>query len=111
MSTHTPGKWIADVWDYSHATPPRKDLNIQTDTQLVATLQCDYTGDNPYTIPQTQAEANARLIAAAPELLEALRDLYALTEGLMLRDGSGPVRCTAGAMRAEQALAKAEGRG
>lgn len=48
---------------------------------------------------------------AAPDLLEALRDLYALTEGLMLRDGSGPVRCTAGAMRAEQALAKAEGRG
>ena len=35
---------------------------------------CDFTGDNPYTVPQAEAEANARLFVASRDLLEALRD-------------------------------------
>ena len=74
MKEHTPGPWKQRVWDYSHATPPRKELNIENETNLIATLQCDFPGDNPYIIPGDEARANARLIAAAPELLEALED-------------------------------------
>lgn len=69
---HTPGPWRVNVWDYPHAKPPRKELNVENSENLLATLQCDFTGDNPYIISQAEAEANARLIAAAPDLLAAL---------------------------------------
>ena len=71
---HTSGPWKVETWDYPHATPPRKELNIVSPERLLATLQCDFTGDNPYTVQQTEAEANARLFAASKDLLEALED-------------------------------------
>ena len=43
------------------------------------------------TIVGITPEAKA-IIEAAPDLLEALKQLLALTEGLMLKDQSGPVR-------------------
>lgn len=58
---HTPGPWTVN---------PIRPVQVATDTdtpQLVATAAAD--GD-PYT-----AIANARLIAAAPELLEALKEV------------------------------------
>jgi len=73
--TYTKGPWKVETWDYSHATPPRKELNIVSSERLLATLQCDFIGDNPYTVPQTEAEANARLFAASKDLLEALENL------------------------------------
>lgn len=60
MSKHTPGPWIAHgdavLWN-----------NRSTYRELVATTQ-----------GMLNAEANARLIAAAPALLEALRPFAAL---------------------------------
>lgn len=35
---------------------------------------------NPYPIPEEQIEANARLIATAPELLESLQDMLDIIE-------------------------------
>ena len=77
---HTPGPWKFAVWDYDHASPPRKELNIESSSLLLATLQCDHAGSNPYTVPKEEAEANARLIAAAPELLEALEGVLISSE-------------------------------
>ena len=74
---YTPGPWKVEVWDYSNAKVPRKELNIQTESNLLATLQCDFDENNSYVISKPEAEANARLMAAAPELLEALERLYA----------------------------------
>ncbi len=70
MSTHTPGPWIA-----SHRRG--QDGNYRTEVYSpehggIAT--CDWTmkhcGNG---VTETYREANARLIAAAPEMLEALR--------------------------------------
>ena len=74
MSEYTKGEWRIDIWDYPTATPPRKELQVISATNLLATFQCDFTGDNPYTVPQAEAEANARLFVASRDLLEALRD-------------------------------------
>ena len=68
---HTKGPWKVETWDYPYATPPRKELKIVSPERLLATLQCDFTEDNPYTIPRAEAESNAQLFAAAPDLLAA----------------------------------------
>lgn len=62
---HTPGPWSID-WNISR-------LDIHAGGRLVATLRRS-TRDGPPTYDDAEAKANARLIAAAPEMLEALRD-------------------------------------
>lgn len=66
---HTQGDWKVDVWDYSKAKQPHQDIVITNGEFRIAVLDCDETEDNPYIIPKQEAEANARLIAASPELL------------------------------------------
>jgi hypothetical protein len=75
MKTHTPGPWKAKVWQYPTATPPRNELNIESGTHLLATLQWADGQDNPYTIQDDEARANAALIAAAPDMLAILEKL------------------------------------
>ena len=61
MSKHTPGPWIVTGFDKEF----KDQINIQDDERgyyVAAAISC-----------QAQ-EANARLIAAAPELLEALKN-------------------------------------
>jgi len=67
---HTPGPWNVDMWEYPQ--DDRRELVIQTATNRLAVLDWDQGQDNPYTIADNEARANARLIAAAPELLAAL---------------------------------------
>ena len=69
MSQHTPGPWTVEVWDYSYANPPRKELNVRDGSMLLATVAWDEGKENPYTVQTDTANANARLIAAAPQLL------------------------------------------
>lgn len=61
VGAHTPGPWIAKAgigrWNVTTASPPRT-FNI-----------CSINSD------RIEQEANARLIAAAPDLLEALKEL------------------------------------
>lgn len=66
MSKHTPGPWVirqGDEWTNSivtqHGTLPNGEAN---DWEVAS-----------YNLRRDEAKANARLIAAAPELLEALR--------------------------------------
>ncbi len=105
MSEHTPGPWKHEIWDYPSATPPRKELEIVTDNDLLATIAWDEGRDNPYTIKHDEAFANARLIAAAPELLEALELL------MSARDDDGAI-CPSGIVVAQvkSAIAKARGK-
>jgi hypothetical protein len=74
-ATHSPGPWKVDIWNYSQATPPRKELCIQNKDLRLAVLDWDEGQDNPYTVAEQTAQANARLIAAAPDLFAALEDL------------------------------------
>ena len=95
---HTPGPWIVG---------PMSDYIAAKDGSLIAEIPTDYS---PITGEHTGAMvANARLIAAAPELLsacrEALRSLDALSESAT--DGFPKDNRAANMLRA--AIAKAEG--
>jgi len=86
VSAHTPGPW---------EVTPRG--NVATQSAVIAKLP---TG-------QPSREANARLIAAAPELLEALKRLLSAGMGRRLN----VVECGEEIDRAKAAIAKAEGGG
>ena len=78
---HTPGPWQYEITD---ETPNRLDIIIQ------ASVGGKDIGWN-YTIPDGEGEANARLIAAAPEMLEALIDAYLIFDGLNF-EGVGNIK-------------------
>lgn len=99
MSKHTPGPW---EWETFKA--PILPRLWSSDVII-----CDFGSDEPYypvggTPPN---EANARLIAAAPELLEALKALINNVGSCICYDESER-ECKAWEM-AEAAIAKAEG--
>jgi hypothetical protein len=95
MSGHTPGKWIARKSKLLNA------YAIETDDRRVAVTPYD----DRVAISPT-GEADARLIAAAPELLAACKEMLA-SDGLI---GNQPsVWQAVQHMRA--AIYKAEGRG
>lgn len=62
MAKHTPGPWAVGYPD---------DQTIRADGLRVASVEC----------PRKEWRANARLIAAAPDMLQALRDIAAITTG------------------------------
>jgi len=92
---HTPGPWVID-WNVS-----RLDIFGSDETALVASLRRS-------TLSQTideAARANARLIAAAPELLDSLSEI------LDYKGGADSALHDEYVMdRARAALAKAEGK-
>lgn len=75
MSKHTPGPWMFGppwrpdhgygMWIVSGVHPERGQCNVLMQ------------GDTPNHLPSDIAEANARLIASAPEMLEALEAIIA----------------------------------
>lgn len=67
----TPGPW-----GYSLGKDSSGDstIVIYGPKQNICTMDTESVNGGPFTMPMN-AEANARLIAAAPDLLEALRDL------------------------------------
>ena len=90
MSTHTKGPWNAK--GYSIWGPKSKETKIG----LVANTMSSY--------PAPECEANARLIAASPDLYEALKVCAFLIEAY---DGLDSPEFK----QASAALAKAEGKG
>lgn len=64
---HTPGPWAINESAFSSSLV--KELHIGTPTRTAA---CVYDDCAAGILVRSEVEANARLIAAAPELLEAL---------------------------------------
>ena len=95
---HTPGPWAAA--DVRYNRDFRTCLNVMTEDGLrfIAAVSCD-----PHT-DTAQLAANARLIAAAPDILEAAEALLAVCEMTVFSD-QYPAECWK--MRA--AMAKARG--
>jgi hypothetical protein len=117
MSKHTPGPWsVKNDYDERHIVIANIDGESFPDgtTSYTYDFVCDTYGGDYESASRVVANANARLIAAAPELLEALRkaDQF-MTNGIelgyiKLPTIPDPALATPGIVRA--AIAKAEGR-
>jgi hypothetical protein len=99
MDKHTEGPWIIHRAD-EYTDDAEDHLKIMSITaQNGETIL--YT-DSGYFKPR---EANARLIASAPELLEALREAF----NAFAHDADGPVWADSTIAKARAAIAKATG--
>jgi len=106
--THTAGPW--------HIGPFDRDNQIFSDN---GRMRLETGGTTLYPIAtvndgwdNTEDEANARLIAAAPELLAALKECVPWLESMPLATGDQPLRNKAARdlYNAQAAIAKAEGK-
>ena len=97
---HTPGPWT--ISDEVNAD------GDETGAYLINTLENQYVplGDQWRGLAKTYTEANARLIASAPELLEALKELHKLDSAT---NGVETKRYDNAMNAARAAIAKAEG--
>lgn len=102
MSAHTPGPWYVDNGTFVGAV---RESHGAARPRIVAETHYRDTNRPSHFIPSDEARANAALIAAAPDLLAALRDLTS-AEGLP--DGYADRKALIAAARA--AIAKVEGR-
>ena len=98
---HTPGPWTTDEREHND---PYQHVRILGGSRAIAELWID---DAP--VPEYNAEqyANARLIAAAPELLEALQILLDCVTDI--REINMEDYCPNSLLLARAAIAKATG--
>lgn len=107
MNAHTPGPWVAN----SH----RDGSRIEADGRSVAWVGADTLTTNETEVMSGQAKADARLIAAAPELLAALEKLVPLGDLGVRADVLSVLKVAerrsfdAGIALARAAIAKARG--
>ena len=106
MSDFTPGPWV--------------EIDTQDDLPCIHIIQDsdEYLDDDSSTWPNggfdialcygSEKVGNARLIAAAPDLLEALRGMFAMWRSVCRAQGWEPEHL-AEAVRAQAAIAKATG--
>jgi hypothetical protein len=100
---HTPGPW--KLWDDQPSEwTVRASAGPEYLSGVVATVRVDWI----YEHQREQQRANARLIAAAPEMLEALR---LVTSTLNARDGHTLAEKLYATKVGRAAIAKAEGGG
>jgi hypothetical protein len=100
MSKSTPGPWVID-WNVS-----RLDIFGSDETTLVASLRRS-------TLSQAideAARANARLISAAPEMYEALRDVSEYLDAIPESAAGGDDEAASLARKCRAAIAKVEGK-
>ena len=101
MSKHTPGPWaVREHWSDDGAFevyPTRGGAPSYGQWSALAEVPEYGKEDSP------EAEANAHLIAAAPDLLEALQEI------VNAADGDGWNQLDAGLKKARAAIAKATG--
>ncbi len=99
MSKHTPGPWEQYVSTWHDMATIGKKLGEGRGILKIA--------DVPNTTDEK--EANARLIKAAPDLLEACKVLVSQIDGLNLRAYQGDIFKWESYRKAQAAIAKAEG--
>lgn len=99
---HTPGPWTAERADGGHPDFSYRPYLVRGTTGYCA--QIHFGGSWP---DNATANANARLISAAPELLEALKFLLADYRAI---DGASLTGSMVPSIKAMAAIAKAEGK-
>jgi len=98
MSKHTPGPWRLIVGAEGYYSVVSECKNLKDEDRIIC--------DNTEYYPKEATKENARLIAAAPELLEALK---AIVYGLCKEDEEGLIEHTEQITNARKAIAEAEG--
>lgn len=106
MSKHTPGPWVYAREYGESVTEAPKITTVARCADFVIGLECDYPGgDYRNGDPSGDEEADARLIAAAPELLEALKAIVGIDVHSILTEADAD----AIHQQARAAIAKATG--
>jgi hypothetical protein len=115
QAKHTPGPWNVDIvvrpdWD----SDPLGQYEVQPAAEKLTVRYWDAADESPeLDAVHAENQANARLIAAAPELLQALTEIVAewdrTCEEYTAEHPMCFLRDTAGMLWARDAIAKAEG--
>lgn len=106
---HTPGPWSAEdkIDDRGGWHDPRQRILI---TGPKGVLVANYTTEFMEYPDDDENAANARLIVAAPDMLEALKDCVAVIEAMIAIHGPDPAGASVIAMnKGDSAIAKATG--
>ena len=101
MAEHTPGPWRSDSPYVSAPSGEHRKIVADCD-QYFSDDECEYLSDD-------ECEANIRLIAAAPELLEQLERTVTGFERCMVHAGSDPEFAREAVKAARAVIAKARG--
>lgn len=106
MQDHTPGPW--EAFDAKNQDGD-VTISIRGDSEFIATMDVTSIDGGPFTLPP-RGVANARLIAAAPELLEACKralDCMNIMRGLIDFQSAAAIE-EATAQKLIEAIAKVE---
>lgn len=103
MNKHTPGPWKFYFNEYDP-----KLVQVWSEYDGLRTRHVAFVGNRDSIASSPEVQANARLIAAAPEMLEALKDLVAVIARIPATQKS--IGLQELCLRGHAAIAKAEGR-
>lgn len=104
--SHTPGPWV--VWGVSSNDGESEVVSNRDGSKTICWTADTYNEDEDEGEATDEDLSNARLIAAAPELLEALEAAKGTIEYLLSNDDNGPAyNCLE---LISSAISKAEGR-
>lgn len=81
MTSHTPGPWFVDPDNWGDIQASGTEIGVAF---YEANVGREWVIKGPITIDEETCRANARLIAAAPDLLEALSELLAEAEDIFV---------------------------
>jgi len=117
-SKHTPGPWsVKNDYDERHIVIANIDGEIFPDgtTSYSYDFVCDTYGGDYESASCDVANANARLIAAAPDMLEVLKEIRAIIAdgaliGFQPLEGDWAERLYRSQAKSSAAVKKAEGR-
>jgi hypothetical protein len=106
VTTHTPGPW-----EVHHQLEGANSVHVCVPDRT-RPRGCRAIGEAEILgIPRQEAEANARLFAAAPDLLRSAGSAWHLCQSLLaVRDGASDELIRGVALALQAAIAKAEGR-
>lgn len=104
MQGHTHGRWYVDGHEIKVLRPEREQLGAGA-AETVCTMESS--------LPPAETVANARLMSAAPELLEALEKLERVLDGpigdILTGDAMAETGAYAALTTARAAIARAKG--